>query len=351
MTALHKSTEARTAPKEMDALVLLNEGYASAPSSFSLEAMEPYVGLARVPAPAPSDGQVLIKVRFASVNPSDVMYIKGLYGLPRAKGKPPGFEGVGDVVSSGGGTHADRLVGKRVAFNGGSWAEYTVADAAACIPLREAVSDADGAALVVNPLTALVMFDIVRQEGEKAFVLTAGASQLCKLMIRAASEEGFRPIAIVRRDEQIGPLKDLGAAHVLNTEAADYKAQLAIVMREENPHILLDAVNGPQAAQIFHVMPRGARWIVYGRLDPTPPTIREPGQMIFMDKRIEGFWLSRWMRHAPSERKAELIAAAQERFASGAWKTDVTAIVPLREAMERLPAELAKPNGKVFIAP
>jgi hypothetical protein len=42
---------------------------------------------------------------------------------------------------------------------------------------------------------------------------------------------------------------------------------------------------------------------------------------------------------------------AQKRFADGRWSTDVTAIVPLSEAMKRVPEELARPNGKVFIAP
>jgi hypothetical protein len=42
---------------------------------------------------------------------------------------------------------------------------------------------------------------------------------------------------------------------------------------------------------------------------------------------------------------------AQKRFADGRWKTDVTAIVPIAEAIRRVPEELAKPNGKVFIAP
>jgi len=42
---------------------------------------------------------------------------------------------------------------------------------------------------------------------------------------------------------------------------------------------------------------------------------------------------------------------AQRRFSDGRWATDVTAVVPLEEAVARVPAELAKPNGKVFIAP
>jgi hypothetical protein len=45
------------------------------------------------------------------------------------------------------------------------------------------------------------------------------------------------------------------------------------------------------------------------------------------------------------------VLEAQKRFSDGRWSTDVTAVVPLDEAMARLPAELAKPNGKVFIKP
>jgi NADPH:quinone reductase-like Zn-dependent oxidoreductase len=56
------------------------------------------------------------------------------------------------------------------------------------------------------------------------------------------------------------------------------------------------------------------------------------------------------MRRSP-ERRAHAVAEAQKRFSDGRWSTDVTAVVPLSEAMARVPQELAKPNGKVFIAP
>lgn len=341
---------------EMNALVLKHEGYASRPSDAALEAMEPYVEPARLAVPEPGPSEVLLRVRRAAINPSDVMFLKGLYGQPRRKGHPPGFEGVGEVVAAGSDNGAKALEGKRVAFatgrsGWGSWAEYAVAEAAACIPLIDTVGDEDGAAMIVNPLTALAMFDIVREEGEKAFVLTAGASQLSKLIAALAHEEGFRPIAVVRRDEQIALLKAEGAAHVLNSEAPDFKARLAATVREEEPRILLDAVTGPVAAAIFHVMPKRARWIVYGRLDTATTTIREPGQLIFMHKRIEGFWLSEWMGRVPAERRARAVAEAQERFSDGRWSTDVTAVVPLAEAMGRVPGELAKTNGKVFLAP
>ncbi|RWC33156.1 MAG: NADH oxidoreductase [Mesorhizobium sp.] len=344
-----------TVPSEMKALLLVGDGYTRTPSGSVLEAMEPYLEPGTIAVPTPGPTQVLIKVSLASINPSDVAFIKGQYGQPRAKGQPAGFEGVGIVAASGDEPYPKSLIGKRVAFatgvtNWGSWADYAIAEAAVCIPLLDTVRDEDGAAMIVNPLTALAMFDIVKQEGEKAFVMTAGASQLCKLIIGLAREEGFRPIVTVRRDDQIAALKALGAAHVLNERAPDFKTALREVMRAEQPRIFLDAVTGPLASVIFDVMPKRSRWIIYGRLDPEATVIHEPGQLIFQHKHIEGFWLSEWMRQF-RDRRGPAILEAQKRFSDGRWSTDVTAVVPLADAMARLPAELAKPNGKVFIRP
>ncbi|MER8431578.1 zinc-binding dehydrogenase [Mesorhizobium caraganae] len=342
-------------PSDMKALLLTGDGYTRTPTGTVLEAMEPYLQPGSIGVPTPGPSQVLIKVGLASINPSDVMFIKGQYGQPRAKGQPAGFEGVGTIVATGDEPYPKSLAGKRVAFatgvtNWGSWAEYAVAEAAVCIPLLDTVRDEDGAALIVNPLTAIAMFDIVKEAGEKAFIMTAGASQLCKLIAGLAKEEGYRPIVTVRRDEQIPLLKEIGAAHVLNEKAPDFKAALREVIKTEQPRIFLDAVTGPLASVIFDAMPKRARWIVYGRLDPDTTVIREPGQLIFQQKHIEGFWLVEWMRQF-RDRRGPAIMEAQKRFSDGRWSTDVTAVLPLDEAMAKVPVELAKPNGKVFIRP
>ena len=343
-------------PTTMRALLLKEGGFAERPSPPVLEAMDPYVAEGRIEVPRPGEGQVLIRVSLAAINPSDVMFIKGLYGQPRVQGRPAGFEGVGMVVASGGGELADALVGRRVAFatgasGWGSWAEFAVADARGAIPLVDGVADSDGAALIVNPLTALAMFDLVRDAGAPSFVLTAGASQLGKLLIALARDAGLRSIAIVRRDDQAEHLAGLGAAAVLNSEAPDFRTRLRAVVSAEKPAIFLDAVTGPVAATVFHAMGEGARWVIYGRLDFAETSIREPGQLIFQRKRIEGFWLTDWIRRASPELRAARYREVQERFADGRWSTDVTAIVPLGEAVDRVAGELARPNGKVFIRP
>ncbi len=344
-----------TIASEMKALLLVGDGYARQPSGSALEAMEPYVRPGVIGVPVPEATQVLIKVSLASINPSDVMFVKGLYGQPRVQGQPAGFEGVGTVVAAGDDAYAQSLVGKRIAFatgltNWGAWADYALAEALACIPLIDAVRDEDAAAMIVNPLTAIAMYGIVKDEGHKAFVMTAGASQLCKLIIGLAKEDGYHPIVTVRRDDQIPLLKELGAAHVLNEKAPDFVQTLREVMKVEQPRIFLDAVTGPLASLGCDARPQRSRWIIYGRLDPSDTMIREPGQLIFQQKHVEGFWLTDWMRRN-KDRRGPAALEAQRRFADGRWSTDVTAVVPLAEAMARLPEELAKPNGKVFIRP
>jgi NADPH:quinone reductase-like Zn-dependent oxidoreductase len=344
-----------TLPAKMLALVQNESGYATGPDGPELRDLAPYLTAKEIDVPQPGEGEVLVRVKYAPVNPSDVMFIKGMYGRPRVAGSPAGFEGMGEVVACGDDSVAKAFDGKRVAFGAGrsgTWGEYALASASGCIPLRSDVLDQDGAALIVNPLTAYAMFDIVRQEGAKSFIMTAGASQLCKLIAGMAREEGFAAISIVRRNEHIDRLKELGAAHVLNSEADDFKATLRSLLREQQPRIFLDAVTGVLASSIFNEMGSGGRWIIYGRLAYSPTAIIEPGQMIFQEKRIEGFWLTSWMRTASTKQKIEAGVAVQEKFASGAWRTDIAAEIPFREAHARLPQALAGANtGKVFLTP
>jgi NADPH:quinone reductase-like Zn-dependent oxidoreductase len=338
----------------MKALIQSHDGYERNGNGPVLKPFKSLVELADVPVPKPGAGQVLVKVGLGSVNPSDVMFVNGFYGQPRIKGKPAGFEGTGKVVATGSGFMARRLKGKRVAFvarNAGSWAEYAIADATACIPLRNDVCDEDGAAMIVNPLTAYAMFGIVKADGAKAFIMSAAASQLCKLLTGLAKEKGYRAIALVRRDDQIDLLKKHGAAHVLNYTAEDFASRLAEVLKQEKPRIFLDAVTGPLGSQVFDAMGNRSRWIVYGRLDVSDTVLREPGQLIFQSKRIEGFWLTRWMRDTSLFAKISAVNAVQKRFASGAWSTDVTARLSLEEALDGMEDALTAPNGKVFITP
>ena len=344
-----------TMPEFMKALIVRHDGYSKSPEGPSITTLEPFLEYGDVEVPVPGEGQVLIKVSLGNINPSDLHFIKGEYGQPRRAGIPGGFEGVGVVVAAGSGGEA--LIGKRVAFyvvvNGsGSWAQYALTHVTSCIPLRKEMRDEDGATLFINPLTAIAMFDEVKKSDTKSFIMTAGASQLCKLLAGLAEEEGMKSIAIVRREEQIEQLKSLGNAHVLNITDNNFTARAVNILREEKPRIMLDAVADQISEQLFGAMPNRARWMIYGKMSPELPTLNQVGQLIFMGKSIEGFWLMNWMKSTPAKQQIEAVAKIQNLFISGKWKTDISSIVDLSAAIEDLPSKLSgMNNGKVMIRP
>ena len=86
------------------------------------------------PVPRPGRGQVLVRIEAAPCNPSDLLFLQGLYGVSKTLPTVPGREGAGTVVASGGGLLGRWLTGKRVACGeqsdaDGTWAEYFVAEA------------------------------------------------------------------------------------------------------------------------------------------------------------------------------------------------------------------------------
>ena len=336
-------------PTEMQALVQLGDGYSGTQTGPDIDDLSPYLEFRTVPVPEVGKGQALVKVHLAAVNPSDIHFIKGEYGQPRVKGAPAGFEAVGEVVAGD-----TPLLGHRVSFfaaGSGVWADYALADAAQLVPCRPDLPEVAAAGQLVNPLTAIAMFDLVKESRAESFVLNAAGSQLGKYLIALGKENGVAPIAIVRRAEQADALRALGAAQVIVSSEADALEKAKQTFRNIPPAILLDAVGDQFTADLFFAMPRHATWVNYGKLATEAPRLTELGQLIFMNKRIEGFWLTRWIKQVGPDRVRAAFVEIQERSVQGQWATNVAAIVPLSKAMQDLPAALAIPDGKVFIDP
>lgn len=340
-------------PETMTAVLQTGDGYSGTSEGPQIDDASKYLELAEIPVPKPGKGQVCIRVRMSSVNPSDLHFIKGEYGQPRVKGTPAGFEGCGDVVAAGEG--AEGLVGQRVAFvvamgGSGAWAEYALTDAINCVPLRPDLRDEDGAAQIVNPMTAMAMVDIAKQAGE-SFIVSAASSQLGKLMVSLGRDMGLKPIAFVRREEAVAILEEKGAEEVFVTSDPDVGKKFAAASKALKPRVFLDAVSDQLSEQIFVAMPNGARWISYGKLSAELPKLTQMGQLIFMGKRIEGFWLTTWMRATPPQDQMRVIGEVQARFADGRWHTDVSSHLGLRDVVSQLAEALKNTDGKVMISP
>jgi len=243
-----------------------------------------------VPELGPSE--VLVAVEASPINPSDLAVLLGavapgtlrpdgadLVGtvseaaLPLYRDRldtplPVGNEGAGTVIAAG--REAAGLIGRRVVLLGGSmWADYRVVDASAVVELPDDVSTAEGAALLINPLTALSMVETMRAEGHSALVHTAAASNLGQILVRICAADGIGLVNIVRRAEQARSLRDLGAVHVLDTSEPDFTDRLTEAIRETGATLAFDAIGGGSlASDILTAMERAqpplTRYTPYG---------------------------------------------------------------------------------------
>ncbi len=96
------------------------------------------------PLPEPGKGEVRVRMLASPVNPSDLLFVRGLETAIQPQfPSPAGFEGVGMVDALG--PQVQRPVpGQRVAFfneKGGNWADYAVVPAHALLAVPDDLPD------------------------------------------------------------------------------------------------------------------------------------------------------------------------------------------------------------------
>lgn len=282
----------------------------------------------QVPVPKPGDGQVLLKIGAAPINPSDLGFLQGSYGFPKSAPIIPGLEGSGTVIAVGSGLLPKLWLGKRVACAGrlgGTWAEYMVTSAATCFPIPKRISLEQGAMSFVNPLTVIALFDIAKKERHKAIISTASSSAVGRMILRLGLKEGIPVINIVRREEQAALLFSLGAKYVLVNSDLDFLERIQQTANELNATLILDAVAGDMTQQLLNVAPFGSHAVVYGFLSGEKTTI-DARLFVKEDKSASGFFLVNWMakkktidlvrnmRKATRLLDSELATSVQQRF-------------------------------------
>jgi NADPH2:quinone reductase len=310
-----------------------------------------------LPVPKPQRGQVLVEIEAAPCNPSDLLLLQGKYGVLKSLPTVPGWEGAGRVVASGGGWLAGWLNNKRVACGvqtdrDGTWAEYFLANATDCIPLKRQIEIEQAASLIVNPLTAVGLLDTARRSGHPAAVHSAGASQLGRMLIDLAARANYPIISVVRREEQVQLLKSLGAQLVLDSSHPNFVEQLTKACQQVNATAAFEAVAGDMTGTLLNVMPRRACVYVYGALSEEPCSNIDPIDLIFHEKTITGFYLGAWLRTRGPWGALRAANRAQRMLIDGAIGTEVQRRVGLDEVVDGL-AQYVKSmtDGKVLIVP
>jgi len=301
------------------------------------------LSLDEVTVSAPDANEVVVRVEAAPINPSDLGLLLGpadigtmaasgtperpvlTFAVPEGRmasvrarigqSLPVGNEGAGTVVAAGAG--AEHLLGKRVGMMGGAmYAQFRKLKTSGVVPLPDGASAADGAAMFVNPLTALSFVETMRMEGHKAIVHTAAASNLGQMLQKICLADGVALVNIVRSAQQAKILTDIGATHVLDSSAPNFRERLVDAIAETGATLAFDAIGGGTlGGQIVQAMEQAAnrtagaysrygsetfkQLYIYGALDLSPTVLKRLAYGFHWS--VGGFLLTPWMQKAPRD--------------------------------------------------
>lgn len=290
----------------------------------------------------PGEHDVLIRVEATPIHVGDLKNIAGQKTMIRHPGSGddltvalpqiPGVEGVGRIVQTGAAV-ADFRVGDRclLPLQCGSWREYVRADSRRLFPAPE--GDALQLSLMVNALTAdLALRDLAALKAGDWFVQNAANSNVGRNVIRLAGLRDIRTVNIVRREDVVDELFELGADVVL-LDGADLPRRVRLATGAAPLTIGLDSIAGPATARLAACLDDGAVVANMGAMSDQPC---ELPVWILHYKRIclRGYYAGWNMERRDHSAKLKLVAELSSSISTGVLRARIAGTYPLSEFRE-----------------
>ena len=310
-------------------------------SSMRLETVAPRVA---------GDGEVLVRLKAASVNFPDILMIQGKYQYKPELPFSPGMEGAGDIVACGKGVTGfsvgDKVV---VGVRNGCFAEEIVAPLASIRALPPGFSYEQGAAYPAAYLTAYVA--LVRrgnlQPGETLLVHGA-AGGVGLAAVDVGKVLGAKVIATASTEEKRSFLMSYGADHVL--PSSGFREEVKALTRGNGADVIFDPVGGDVFDESVRCIAFDGRLLIIGFTSGRIPSVNVNMPLI-KGFSVVGVRAGEYGRRFPA-RGAENLRAIADLASSGRIRPHVCATFPLekaRDAMRML--EERRVIGKVVIRP
>lgn len=302
------------------------------------------VSVAERPDPVAGTGEVLVRVRYAGLNPADLIQRAGNYPAP--PGFPPdvpGLEVAGEVIARGSG--AERFaVGERVfgLVGGGGLADRVVVHERCVAPVPDGMSETDAAAV---PEAFITAHDAIRTRGRLSpgeMLLVQGANGgVGTAALQIATAGGSRALGVVRSAEAADLVRSLAAEPVLAEQVAD--------VGRGSVDVILELIGAPNLPIDLQLIAQRGRIVVVGTGQGADAAV---DLRYLMGKRAELHGTV--LRARSLEDKAQALRAFERevvpQLAAGRARALVDSIYPherVNEAFDRL----AGPGkaGKVLI--
>ncbi|MBL8814488.1 MAG: NADPH:quinone reductase [Planctomyces sp.] len=313
-----------------------------------------------LPTPKAGPGEVLVRVEAVAVNPIDTYIRGGIVKFELPFPWVPGCDVCGVVEEIG--TNAgrfkkgDRVWGSNQGLFGrqGTFSEYCAIHEQWLYPVAENISSAEAAAGALVGITAhLGLFlHAGLRSGEVVFV-NGGTGGVGSSVVQLAKAAGATVITTAGSAEKADQCRALGADHVIQYRNEDIDARFAEITAKTGPiHVWFETLRTPTLDRCVPLMAIRGRIILMAGRDARPEF--PVGPFYVKDLRMIGFAM---FNASPDEQRAA--AEALNAFAaSGAWKPQVSRVMPMSQAAEahRLQEEntlqsSGQLSGKIILMP
>ncbi len=169
------------------------------------------IDLVDLPDPVPGDGEVVVAIQAAGVNPVDAQTRSGVYhdlGWVTSTPVGLGWDAVGVVRALGPGV-TDVSLGQRVATlvggvdrADGPYAELMVLAAADCAPVPESLSSDLAATVPLNATTAHQALAMLGGARDRHLLVTGAAGAVGGYAVELAAEQGFTVTGLARASDE-----------------------------------------------------------------------------------------------------------------------------------------------------
>jgi NADPH:quinone reductase len=308
--------------------------------------------VAEIPVPEPRAGQVRVKVEAAGLNYADIMIREGLYiekmPLPYVLGRE--FCGTVDTVGSGtnGLRPGDRVLGM---VKGGAMAEYVIADSRGLVPCPGALTPEQGAAILVQGVTAVhLVEDVGEVKSGQTVLVHAGAGGVGTLAIQIALARKADVIGTASSDEKCRLITDLGA-RAINYARGDWVAELRNMTNGRGADVILESIGGEVFRRSFkEALADFGRVIVYGLAGGHLEKLHNR-EILESNRAVFGYFLGSYFpRHM--DRVATAVRRVTDLIVSGRIRVVIGGTFPLDDAPAAFDhMQHRKSVGKVVIKP
>lgn len=300
----------------------------------------------------PGPGEVRLVHEAIGLNFIDVYHRTGLYPLPSLPAIP-GMEGAGRVETVGEGV-TEVQPGDRVAYAGqpvGAYAEVRNIPAHRLVKLPEAISSRQGAAMMLQGMTARYLLKGCYQvQAGSTILIHAAAGGVGSIVCQWASHLGATVIGTVGSAEKARAAKDNGCTHTILYNDEDFAERVRDITGGRGVDVVYDSVGKSTFMKSLDCLRPMGTMVSFGQssgaIGPLDTSILAQKGSLF---------LTRPTLMTYTAQRDDLLAHARDLFevvVSGVVSIDIVQEYPLREAARaHRDLEARKTRGSSILVP